>query len=113
MENQKTRLQNMQFIMYGALALDLFLFIIYLIAAGNGIIWLKIIIAILAILLSVLCLGFLYLSKEMLRPRSIWMSVMAVSIAICLLFSLILNFPSPNPYTVYEKQTQGSVDPEA
>ena len=110
MENQKSRLQKMQLYMCGALALDLFLFIIYLIAAGNGIIWLKIIIAILAILLSVLCLGFLYLSKELLRPRSFWMSVMAASIAICLLFSLILNFPSPNPYSVYEKQTQSSVE---
>ena len=54
MENQKNRLQKMQLYMCAALALDLFLFIIYLIAAGNGIIWLKIIIAILAIFLSVM-----------------------------------------------------------
>lgn len=99
-----TRLQKMQLCMCGALALDLFLFIIYLIAAGNGIIWLKVIIAILTILLSLLCLGFLYLSQEILRPRSLWMSVTAAAIAICLLFSLILNFPSPNPYSVYEKE---------
>lgn len=104
MENQKNRLQKMQLTMCGTLALDLVLFVIYLIAAGNGIIWLKVIIAILAILLSLLCLAFLYLSKELLRPRSLWMSVMAAAITICLLFSLILNFPSPNPYTVYEKE---------
>ncbi len=104
MENKKTRFQKMQLTMCGALALDLFLFIVYLIAASNGIVWLKVIIAILAILLSLLCLGFLYLSKEILRPRSLWMSVMAAAIAICILFSLILNFPSPNPYSAYEKE---------
>ena len=110
MENQKTRYQKMQLKMCAALALDLILFIVYLIVAGNGIIWLKVIIAILAILLSLLCLAFLYLTKELLRQRSLWMSVMAAAIAICLLFSLILNFPSPNPYSVYEKESQSLVD---
>lgn len=104
MESQKKRYQKMQYMMCGALALDLVLFIVYLIAAGNGIVWLKVIIAILAILLSLLCLAYLYLTKEILRQRSLWMSVMAAAITICLLFSLILNFPSPNPYTVYEKE---------
>lgn len=87
-----------------ALLADLVIFVLYLIAAGTGIIWLKVITAIIAILLSGLCLAFLYLSQELLRPRSLWMSAAAAAIAVCVLFSLILNFPSPSPY----KQTETS-----
>lgn len=80
-----------------ALLLSFVLFIIFLIAAGNGIIWLKVIIAILTIPLCGLCLYALYLSKLLLHQRSLWMTVGAVSIILCILFSLILNFPSPAP----------------
>lgn len=88
-----------------ALLADLVIFVLYLIAAGTGIIWLKVITAIIAILLSGLCLAFLYLSQELLRPRSLWMSAAAAAIAVCVLFSLILNFPSPSPYKQSETST--------
>lgn len=80
-----------------ALIVSTILFIIYLIAAGCGIIWLKVLSAIFAILVPGLCLYMLYVTKELLRQRSFWMSVGATAIIICLLFSLILNFPSPRP----------------
>jgi len=95
---QANRYSQMERYMSCALILDLVLFIAYLIAAGNGIIWLKAILFILTIALSLLCLAYLYLTKELLKQRSFWMSVCAGAIAICLLFSLILNFPSPSPY---------------
>lgn len=98
MKTNRSRYKEMERYMCCALAGDLVIFIAYLIAAGNGIIWLKVIFAILAILVSCLCLAFLYLSKELLRQRSLWMSVSAAAILICLLFSLVMNFPSPNPY---------------
>ncbi len=98
MGNHKNRYREMERIMSLVLAADLFLFILYLIASGCGVVWLKVVLAIVAILLSGLCLLFLYFSKELLRSRSLWMSVSAASIILCILFSLILNFPSPNPY---------------
>ena len=103
MANSPSRYKQMERYMCCALLVDLIVFIFYLIAAGNGIIWLKVILAIVTILLSGLCLAFLYMSKELLNQRSLWMSVSAGAIVICLLFSLLLNFPSPNPYKQAEK----------
>ena len=72
-------------------------FLTMLIAAGYGITWLKVLSAIVAILVSVLCLGYLYLTQELLRPRSLWRSACFAAITACTVFSLILAFPSPNP----------------
>ena len=80
-----------------ALVADALLFIFYLIAASNGVIWLKVILSLFAILLSGGSLAFLYLTRELLRPRSLWMTAAAGSILACILFSLILNFPAPAP----------------
>lgn len=88
-----------------ALIADLLLFIGFLISAGAGIIWLKVILAILALFLSGLCVYVLYASRELLRPRSMWMSVSAFAIIICLLASLLLNFPSPKPVAPADAST--------
>ena len=98
MSNRPNRYKTMERYMSCALAVDLVLFIIFLIAAGNGIIWLKVICTIFSILISVLCLAFLYVTKELFRERSLWMSVSAAAILVCTIFALILNFPSPSPY---------------
>lgn len=98
MRNNRNRYRQMEFYMTCTLAADTLLFLFYLISAGNGIIWLKAITAILAIGISLLCLGFLYLSQELLRTRSLWMSAAAAAILLCTVFSLLLNYPSPNPY---------------
>ena len=73
-----------------ASALD---FVLYLVFAGAGIVWLKVITAIFAILMPVLCLGFLYMSKELLKQRSLWMSVGFAGIFISTAVSLISRFP--------------------
>lgn len=98
MENKQNRYKLMERNMSLVLLADLALFISCLIAAGNGIIWLKVILSILTILLSALCLIFLHLSGELGKQRSLWMSTAAAAITVCVLFSLILNFPSPSPY---------------
>lgn len=98
MKKKNNRYQQMARNMTYTLLTDLLLFIVFLIAAGTGTIWLKVVTAILAILISSLCLGFLYLSKELLRQRSLWMTAAAAAILICTIFSLIVNFPSPSPY---------------
>jgi len=98
MPKQKNRYKQMEQKMVLVLAADFLLFVLYLICAGNGIIWAKVLTAIFTIVLSALCLAFLFLSKELLRPRSLWMSAAAAGILLCVIFSLILNFPSPSPY---------------
>lgn len=97
MQNSNDRYKVMERYMTYVLIADLILFIIYLFASGFAVIWLKVITAIVTILISGLCLAFLYLTKELLRQRSLWMSLSAAAILVCLLFSLILNFPCPNP----------------
>ena len=70
-------------------------FLVFLICSGAGILWLKVITAILAIVVPVLCLGLLYLSQELLRQRSLWLTTGFGSIFVCTIVSLICNFPCP------------------
>ena len=94
---RNNRYKQMELKMSCVLLADFFLFIIFLFAAGFGVIWLKVITSIITILASLLCLGFLYLSQELLRRRSLWMTAAAAALLICTLFSLILGYPSPAP----------------
>ena len=98
MAKRGNRYKRMERNMTLTLLADACLFILFLISGATGTLWLKVLTAIFAILISGLCLGFLYLSQELLRRRSLWMSAAAAAILICTVFSLILNFPSPNPY---------------
>ena len=70
-------------------------FILYLLFAGMGIVWLKVITAIVAIGGPVLCLVWLYLTKEWLRQRSLWLTTGFGAIAVCTIVSLICEFPCP------------------
>ena len=74
---------------------DAAVFLLYLIFAGNGITALKVITAIVALLASFLCLGYLYMSGELRKRRSLWMVTASGAIFLCTLVSLICNFPSP------------------
>ena len=105
MGKRPSRYKEMERKMSLVLLGELFLFIFYMVAAGNGIIWLKVIIAIAAIIGAGLVLLFLFLTNELTRPRSLWMTVAAGSVIICILFSLVLNFPSPNPYDISKIET--------
>ena len=98
MAKRENRYKQQERYMTYALLGDAAIFIFYLIAAGSGIVWLKVILAILGLLLSAMVLGLLYLTKELLRQRSLWITAGAAAILVCLLFSLMLNFPSPNKY---------------
>ena len=98
MHSNGNRYKDMERSVSLILLADLLLFIFYLIAAANGVIWLKVILFILATLLSVLCLLFFHYTKELGKQRSLWMVTAFAAIVICLLFSVILNYPSPNPY---------------
>ena len=70
-------------------------FVLYLVFAGTGVLALKIIFAILTILLSGVCLFTLYSSKELIKPRSLWITAAFCSLIICTVVSLLCNFPAP------------------
>ena len=97
MPQRKNRYSQMSRQMTLYLLADLLVFILFLVVSGYGIIWLKVLTAIITIVGSLLCLAFLYLSKELLKQRSLWMTAAAAAILLCTFFSLILNFPSPTP----------------
>ncbi len=89
-----------------ALCADAVAFILYMIFAGLGIVWLKVILTLVCFVLSGYILWLLYTSKEMWRQRSLWITAGAGAIAFCLFMSLVLNFPSPNKYKpVNEEKT--------
>lgn len=77
------------------LFIGLAFFVLYLIMAGIGLIVMKVIFAVLAILLCGVCLFTLYSSKELLKPRSLWLTTAFASIVVCTIVSLICNYPAP------------------
>ena len=103
MARKQNRYREMERILTIALIADAAVFLLYLLAAGFGVIWLKVITAIVAIVGSGLCLALLYFSGELLRRRSLWMSVGFAAVVVCLLVSLLLNYPSPNKAKAMEK----------
>ena len=105
MSNRPNRYKEMERNISIALIVDVVLFVFFLIASGNSTTWLKVISFIIILLLSGLCLAVLYLTKEILRPRSLWMTVAATAVLVCTIFSLILRYPSPNPLNQIESDT--------
>ncbi|MBQ6839792.1 MAG: hypothetical protein IJO45_03780 [Oscillospiraceae bacterium] len=100
MSDRRKRYNQLQQMIGLALLGALVLFIFYWIAAGNEIVWLKVVLSILIFLICAACLGYLFITQELMRPRSLWMTLGAAAIALCLLLSLILHFPCPNPRTL-------------
>lgn len=90
--NRYQDLEQLMTVLIIATALDFLLFLIF---SGIGILWVKVITAIFAILMPALCLVYLYLSQELLRQRSLWLTTGFASILVCTIVSLICNFPSP------------------
>ncbi len=109
MAQKSNRYKVMERYMTYALCLDAVLFILYMIVAGNGIVWLKVILTLLCLALSGALLWFLYTTKELLRQRSFWITAGAAAIALCLFISLVLNFPSPNKYKQQENDSAYSL----
>ena len=103
MARKQNRYREMERILTIALIADAAVFLLYLLVAGFGVVWLKVITAIVAIVGSGLCLVLLHFSGELLRQRSLWMSVGFAAVVICLLFSLLLNYPSPNQAKTTDK----------
>ena len=73
----------------------LVLFVFYLFMAGGGQLLLKIISAVLIFAICGFGLWLLVNSKELLRQRSIWMTLSFLSGIICTLVSLLAGYPGP------------------
>jgi cytochrome b subunit of formate dehydrogenase len=95
MNSKKTRYKKMEAIVTGVLCVDTVIFVAYLLFAGSGMVAMKAVTAIFALLISGAVLYFLYMTRELLRRRSIWMTLAAACIVLCLIASLILHFPAP------------------
>ena len=95
MDNKRARFKKMEALMTVVLCLDALLFLAYLVFAGWGMTAMKVVCTVLCFLISGAVLYFLYITRELLRKRSIWMSLSAACIILCILFSLILRFPAP------------------
>ncbi len=93
----RNRYREMEKNMTKIIALDALVFIAYLACAGAGWSVLKVITAIIAIFGSLLCVGWLYLTGEFARRRSLWMTTAFICIVICVVVSLILGYPAPAP----------------
>ncbi len=93
--NKKARYKRMELAITASLCVDAAIFLAYMIFAGLGMTGLKIVASVLCFLISGAVLYFLFMTRELLRRRSFWMTVAAACVIICLLFSLILKFPAP------------------
>ncbi len=91
--SKRNRYRDFEQLMTVCLITNAALFVLYLIIAAAGVVWLKVVLAILTIVVAIGGLAFLYLSHELLRQRSLWMSTGFLSVLLCTVVSLILAFP--------------------
>ena len=98
MANRRNKFRQFEQAITKVLVVNGLIFVLYLISAASGVTWLKVTTTLVSLTISGYCLYVLYASNELLRRRSLWMTTAAASIAICVLFSLLLNFPSPRPF---------------
>ena len=92
---KRNRYREMESLMTKVILADLLVFVLFLVCAGNGWTVFKVITAIISIFGSLLCLGWLYMTGEFPKRRSLWMITAFACIALCVLVSLLLNFPCP------------------
>ena len=70
-------------------------FVLMLVASANGIGWLKWLLALPVLIVSVVGGGMLILKQEHKRRRSWWMLASFAGLLLCTLVSLIVRFPAP------------------
>ncbi len=97
---KRNRYREMESLMTKIILGDVLVFVLYLVCArlgGDIFSTLKVVTAIIAIFGSLLCVGWLYLTGEFTRRRSLWMVTAFICIVICVVVSILLNFPCPKP----------------
>ena len=94
--SNRRRYKDVERVLTQILLGEVVVFILYLIFAGLGLLALKVFTSIVIAAASVLCLGFLYMCREMFKRRSRWLVFGFSALLFLLLVSLLLNYPSPN-----------------
>ena len=94
---KRNRYREMESLMTKVIVGDALVFVLYLLFAGLGLIVVKVATAIIAILGSLLGLGWLVITGEFSRRRSLWMVTGFIAIVLCVLVSLLLGYPGPAP----------------
>ena len=94
---KRSRYREMESLMTKIILGEALVFVLYLVCAGLGWTVLKVISAIIAILGSLLCLGWLLITGDFPRRRSLWMVTGFIAIVLCVLVSLLLGYPGPAP----------------
>lgn len=92
---KRNRYRELEYNMTRVLIADAAVFALFFLFSALGWTALKVITAIVAILASLLCLGYLYMTNELRRRRSLWMVTGAAAVLLCTLVSLILSWPGP------------------
>ena len=95
MEKKQPRFRQLESLLTLILYVDIALFLAYLITAALGLVVVKIILAVVAILIAAFCEWMLYCAKELLKPRGLWLTCAFFSVIVCTAVSLICNFPAP------------------
>jgi len=93
MAKRKNRYRQFDLLMTRIVLGAVFVFLLYLLSAATGIGWLKGLTAVVAIIGSGLMLGYLYLTQELLKKRSLWMTLSFGAIALLTIVSLICKVP--------------------
>ena len=94
---KRNRYREMESLMAKVIVGDALVFVLYLLFAGLGLTVVKVAAAIIAILGSLLGLGWLVITGEFSRRRSLWMVTGFIAIVLCVLVSLLLGYPGPAP----------------
>ena len=94
---KRNRYREFESLMTKVILGDAVVFVAFLIFARLDLTALKVITAIIAIFGSLLCVGWLYLTGEVSRRRSLWMVTAFICIVICVAVSLLLGYPCPAP----------------
>jgi len=92
---KRNRYRALEKLMTEVLLGDALVFVLFLIFSSRGLNVLRVITATLSILASILSVGWLFITGELLRRRSFWMVTGFASIFLCLIISLILKYPCP------------------
>ncbi len=93
MAKRNNRYRQFDYIMTRVVIGDVFAFLVYLLSAAVGVGFLKGLAAFVTIVGSAACLGYLYLSKELLKKRSLWMTMSFGAIALLTIVSLLCKVP--------------------
>lgn len=92
---RRNRYREMESLMTKILLGDTLVFILFLIFSSHGWTVVRVIAAIIAIVVSLLAMAWLFITGELVRRRSLWMSTGFGAIFVVLLVSLILKYPCP------------------